>query len=168
MTPTPDDQPILQSRFASLCLASRLHAAHCPGTTQSKRSSMIIGQIVGRRYHAGSRSTQRICEAVSGWQDVTVEPHRFGGVEFRLDRRELGHVHGDWLVDIPFPKQVRDEVISAGDAEPHHVLPDTGWVSVFLRTDEDVERAVRLLQRSFFRAVAHKVRLAEPAKQKGP
>jgi hypothetical protein len=110
----------------------------------------------------------RICEAVSGWQDVTVERHQFGGVEFRLGKRELGHVHRDWLVDIPFPKQVRDEVISAGDAEPHHVLPDTGWVSVFLRADEDVERAVRLLQRSFSLAVAHRERLAVLARQTAP
>jgi hypothetical protein len=109
---------------------------------------------------------QRICEAVSRWQDVFVEPHRFGGVEFRVGRRELGHIHGDWLVDIPFPKQVRDEVISAGDAEPHHVLPDTGWVSVFLRADEDVERAMRLLRRSFSLAVAHRERSATLVKKK--
>ena len=57
----------------------------------------------------------RIREAVSGWHDVTEAPHRFGGVEFRLGKRELGHVHGDWLVDIPFPKQVRDGIIAAGE-----------------------------------------------------
>ncbi len=107
------------------------------------------------------RGAQRqIREVVSGWEDVTVAPHRFGGVEFRFGKRELGHVHGDWLVDIPFPKQVRDEVIAAGDAEPHHVLPDTGWVSVFLRRDGDVERAIRLLGHSLSLAVAQRRRLA--------
>ena|SRR5271167_2421175 len=101
----------------------------------------------------------RIRQVVSGWQDVTVAPHRFGGLEFRLGKRELGHVHGDWLVDIPFPKHVRDEIIAAGDAEPHHILPDTGWVSVFLRADDDVERAIRLLRRSFSLATDHKKRM---------
>jgi Family of unknown function (DUF5519) len=101
----------------------------------------------------------RIREVVSGWQDVTVAPHRFGGLEFRLGKRELGHVHGDWLVDIPFPKHVRDEITAAGDAEPHHILPDTGWVSVFLRADGDVERAIRLLRRSFSLATDHRKRM---------
>jgi predicted DNA-binding protein (MmcQ/YjbR family) len=62
-------------------------------------------------------------------------------------------------VDIPFPKHVRDEVVAAGDAEPHHILPHTGWVSVFLRADEDVQRAIALLRRSYSLAVDHKKRL---------
>lgn len=104
---------------------------------------------------------ERIREAVIGWEKVTVAPHRFGGVEFRLGKRELGHVHGDSLVDIPFPKPIRDEIVSAGEAEPHHVLPDSGWVSVFLRSNEDVERAIRLLRHSFALAVDRRRHLAQ-------
>lgn len=26
---------------------------------------------------------------------VTAEAHKFGGVEFRLNKREIGHIHGD-------------------------------------------------------------------------
>jgi hypothetical protein len=51
-----------------------------------------------------------------------------------LGHREIGHVHGDSLVDIPFPLHVRDELVKGGAAEPHHVLPKSGWVSVYLRT----------------------------------
>jgi Family of unknown function (DUF5519) len=105
----------------------------------------------------------RIREVVSGWEEVTAAPHRFGGVEFRLGKRELGHIHGDGLVDIPFPKHVRDEVIAAGEAEPHHILLETGWVSVSLRSNEDVERAIRLLRRSFSLAVGHRQRVARAA-----
>ncbi len=98
---------------------------------------------------------KRIVAVVHGWADVEVRPHRYGGFEFRLGKRELGHVHGDALVDIPFPKSVRNEIVASGEAEPHHILPNSGWVSVFLRTNEDVERAVRLLQRSFQLALEH-------------
>jgi hypothetical protein len=101
----------------------------------------------------------RIREVVIGWEGVTEAPHRFGGVEFRLGRRELGHVHGDSLVDIPFPKKVRDEIVAAGKAEPHHILPQTGWVSLFLRADQDVERAIELLHRSFLLALGQRERL---------
>src|SRR5688572_27330724 len=34
-------------------------------------------------------------------------------------------------------------------SEPHHVLPDSGWVSFYLTKEEDVARAVALLQRSY-------------------
>jgi hypothetical protein len=99
---------------------------------------------------------QRIVGIVQGWQEVEILPHRFGGLEFRLGKRELGHIHGDALVDIPFPKAVRNEIVAAGEAEPHHILPKSGWVSLFLRANEDVERAIRLLERSFQLAMAHR------------
>ena len=102
----------------------------------------------------------RICEAVSGWQGVSISPHRYGGKEFRLDRRELGHIHGDRLVDIPFPKRVRDEIVAAKEAEPHHILPTSGWVSLYLQTAADVDRAIRLLKRSYALAQAHRVAIA--------
>jgi hypothetical protein len=92
---------------------------------------------------------KRIVGTVQGWDEVEIRPHRYGGLEFRLGKRELGHIHGDALVDIPFPKSVRDEIVAAGEAEPHHILPNSGWVSVFLRQDADVERAIGLLERSF-------------------
>jgi Luciferase len=92
---------------------------------------------------------QRINEAVAGWPGVTLHPHRFGGTEYRLGRRELGHIHGDYLVDIPFPTKVRAEIVAAGRARPHHVLPDSGWISFYLKELADVEKAIGLLQYSF-------------------
>jgi hypothetical protein len=103
---------------------------------------------------------QRIVAAVSRWGEVEIRPHRYGGLEFRLGRRELGHIHGDGLVDIPFPKDVRDDVVRSGKGQPHHVLPNSGWVSVFLQADEDVEQAIGLLERSFSLALAHRARSA--------
>jgi hypothetical protein len=101
---------------------------------------------------------RRIVEAANQWTDVEVKPHRYGGLEFRLGRRELGHIHGDRLLDIPFPKSVRDEVVASGQAEPHHILPDSGWISLFLRVEEDVPRAIQLLERSYSLAAAKRAR----------
>jgi hypothetical protein len=96
----------------------------------------------------------RITAAVTAWPGVAVQPHRFGGVEYVIGRREIGHMHGDHLVDIPFPKKVRDEIVAAGRAWPHHILPETGWVSYYLRQESDVEQAIALLKESF--AIASK------------
>jgi hypothetical protein len=52
-------------------------------------------------------------------------------------------------VDIPFPRKVRDEIVSAGLAEPHHILPETGWISFYLREAGDEQRAIDLLERSY-------------------
>ncbi|MBI3738753.1 MAG: DUF5519 family protein [Chloroflexi bacterium] len=94
-------------------------------------------------------AADRIKQTLLTWENVEAHPHRFGGIEYRIGKRELGHVHGDYLVDIPFPKKIRDEIVAAGEAEPHHVLPETGWVSFYIRAEPDVERAIQLLRRSY-------------------
>ena len=86
--------------------------------------------------------------------------HRFGGMEFRLGNREIGHVHGDSLVDIPLPKRIRDELVASAEAKPHHVLPRSGWVSVYLNDPSDVDRAISILRRSFEIAKEQKERKA--------
>jgi hypothetical protein len=92
---------------------------------------------------------EQITQAILSWAGVTAYAHRFGGTEFRLGRREIGHIHGDYLVDIPFPKKVRDEIVAAGRAKPHHILPETGWISFYLREPADVEQAIGLFRQSF-------------------
>jgi len=94
-------------------------------------------------------SSEKIRGFVLGWPGIAAYPHRFGGTEYRLGKREIGHTHGDSLVDISFPKKVRDELVAAGRAEPHHVLPKSGWVSFYIREDADVEKAIELLRFSF-------------------
>ncbi len=92
---------------------------------------------------------QRITQALLDWEGVSAYPHRFGGTEYRLGKRELGHIHGDHLVDIPLPTRVRDELVASGQVLPHHILPESGWVSFYLVEDGDVERAISLLRRSY-------------------
>ena len=70
---------------------------------------------------------ETIQKTVMSWPGVTERPHRFGGIQFSLGERELGHLHGDSMADLPFTRAVRDELIAAGRARPHHVLPDSGW-----------------------------------------
>jgi hypothetical protein len=95
---------------------------------------------------------QQIANAVASWPGVEAAPHRFGGVEFRLGRRELGHIHGDRIADLPFPRRVRDQLIADGRARRHHVLPDSGWITVSIRSDEEAERAVELFRMAYERA----------------
>ena len=90
-------------------------------------------------------------QEVGSWPGVTVAPHRFGGVEFRVGRRELGHLHGSRLADLPFPIKIREQLIAERRAEPHHVLPDTGWVSFRIRGSNDAASAVELFRLNYDR-----------------
>jgi Family of unknown function (DUF5519) len=91
---------------------------------------------------------------VESWDGVSTHAHRFGGVEFRLGRRELGHLHGDppRLADLPFHRTIRNMLVETGRALPHHVLPDSGWVSKPIRTDEDAAETIELFRLSYERA----------------
>lgn len=86
---------------------------------------------------------------VLSWPKTSAHPHRFGGVGFRLGTREIGHLHGNKLLDVPFPTKVRNELIAAGLAQPHHVMPDSGWISFYIQKDEDVQAAIDLIKRSY-------------------
>jgi len=92
---------------------------------------------------------KEITEAVASWPNMTIAPHRFGGVEYQLGTREIGHIHGDSLVDIPFPTAIRDVLVESGEAQPHHILPDSGWISFYIRQPDDVSRAIGLLHKSY-------------------
>ena len=92
---------------------------------------------------------EKIVKEVTGWSGVAAHAHRFGGTEFRVGRRELGHVHGDSQADIPFPMNVRNQLVAEGRAEPHHILPNSGWITLRFRNADDVEMAIGLFRLSY-------------------
>lgn len=94
---------------------------------------------------------ERIRRELESWAGVELRPHRFGGVEFRVRGHEIGHLHGDRLADLPFPVRVRKELVAAGRAEEHHVMPKTGWTSYRIRGPEDVEGALDLFRMNYER-----------------
>jgi Luciferase len=99
---------------------------------------------------------EKIEREVTGWPGVEGRPHRFGGVEFRVNGHEIGHLHGSRLADLPFPVRVRRELVAAGKAQLHHVLPQTGWVSYLIRQPEDVDGALELFRLNYERLTARK------------
>lgn len=134
--------------------------------TLAREMSQMNSRRIWEGFMTGIRATymgipnarKTINQTVMSWAGATKHRHRYGGTEWRLGRREIGHIHGNWLVDIPFPKKVRDAVVSAGEAETHHILPDSGWVSFYLHQPADIERAIKLLSRSFELAEAQQAR----------
>jgi hypothetical protein len=99
---------------------------------------------------------QKLIDKVSAWEGIRANPHRFGGVEFNLGKVEIGHVHGNGMVDIPFTRKLREQLVNAGEAEPHHLLSDSGWITFYMSDDEDVGQALRLMRLSYLQKVARR------------
>jgi Ni,Fe-hydrogenase I large subunit len=92
-----------------------------------------------------------IQETVLSWPGVTAHEHKFGGNEYRLGKEELGHVHGDTMADLEFPKKIRDELVKAGRVQPHHVIRDSGWVTRRIRQPEDTDKVIALFRMNYER-----------------
>jgi len=105
---------------------------------------------------------ERVTAAVLAWEGMAVQPHRFGGVEYLFGSREIGHIHGDYLVDIPFPSKVSADIVAAGRAVPHHIFPESGWISFYIRKEGDVAQAIGLLEESYKIAARQKAPKGKP------
>ena len=88
---------------------------------------------------------------VGSWPEVSLHSHRFGGREFRFRSAEIGHVHPGGIVDIPFPRSVRDALLEERLAEQHHWVPNSGWVTFRVRSQNELEHALWLLGLSYLR-----------------
>jgi hypothetical protein len=88
---------------------------------------------------------------VSAWPNVSINPHRFGGREFRFGNAEVGHTHAGGIVDIPFPRPVRDALLAEGLAEEHRWVPNSGWTTFQIRSEEGLSHALWLMRLSFLR-----------------
>src|SRR6266567_5653003 len=84
---------------------------------------------------------KKLEEEVSMWPHVSVHSHRFGGREYLFDKAEVGHVHTGGIVDIPFPRSVRDALLADGLAEEHRWVPNSGWTAFHVRSEEDLKHA---------------------------
>ena len=93
----------------------------------------------------------RLEDEISSWQNVSVHPHSRGGKEFKFGKAEIGHVHQNGTVDIPFPRAVRDALLEEGQAEEHRWVPDSGWATFRVHSEADIQHAVELMRISYLR-----------------
>ena len=104
--------------------------------------------------HPLSPST-RITDEVTSWPGVTAAHGSRGEWSFRVGRREIGHLHGDRVAHLGFPKHVWQELFDAGRITYHPVFPGKpGFAARDLDTDDDVVDVIALLRINYDRVVA--------------
>ncbi|HEX6024362.1 MAG TPA: luciferase family protein [Solirubrobacter sp.] len=96
-----------------------------------------------------------IADEVLAWPGVTAEYGERGEYSFKVGRREIGHLHGERVLHIGFPKSVWHELHEAGRIDYHPVFPGKpGWGSRAIASREDEEDAIALLRINYDRAIA--------------
>jgi hypothetical protein len=86
---------------------------------------------------------------VKSFGGVTANYHRYGGIEFRIANKEICHMHGDGLVDLLISRKIKEEFGINSELEPHHVHPNTGWVSVSLSSNKAYALTIQVAKSAY-------------------
>ena len=66
--------------------------------------------------------TENMKQEILSWPSVTSISYKFGGLEFCVNKRDIGDMHGEKLADLPFPIKLRKEIIASGTKQAHRFL----------------------------------------------
>jgi len=100
-------------------------------------------------------ASEQITEQVTAWPGVRAGAGSRGEFAFTIGRREIGHLHGDRVLHLGFPKAVWHELYEAGRIDYHPVFPGKpGYASRRIDTQDDVTDVIALLRLNYDRAVA--------------
>ena len=78
-----------------------------------------------------------------------MQVHKFGGIQFNLNRRELGHIHGNGLLDILFSRKIKSQLLKEGKVKEHHTFGNSGWITFQIQNTEDKKLAIELLKYAY-------------------
>jgi hypothetical protein len=118
--------------------------ARVPGAPQIFDAMLLAA--TGLFYPKRLRAISAIESEVRRWAGARVGIHRFGGIGFFFRGRESSHIHGNGLLDCFAGRENRDRLVESGSAFPHHLFPNSGWISFWIRGKEDVQRALELIR----------------------
>lgn len=93
--------------------------------------------------------TDEIEETVLSWKGTYIQMHEYGGIQFNVNNKEIGHIHSNGLLDVLFKKEVKALLIKEGRACEHHTFTQSGWISFYIKTENDKKYAIELLEYSY-------------------
>jgi hypothetical protein len=118
--------------------------AHIPGAPQIF-DAILLG-ATGVFHPVRLRAISAIESAVREWPGMRVGVHRLGGMGFFFHGKESSHIHGNGLLDCFVGRANRDRLVESGRALPHHVFPQSGWISFRVRSEQDILAALELIR----------------------
>lgn len=96
-----------------------------------------------------------ITAEVTSWPGVTAGPGERGEFGFRVNGREIGHLHGDRVAHFGFPRALGAELRDAGRVGPHPVnRHSTKLAARRIEGDDDVRDVIALMRINYDLATA--------------
>src|ERR1700680_3136966 len=93
---------------------------------------------------------KRITDEVTAWPGVTAGRGRRGEFGFRVDGREIGHLHGDHAAHFFFPRDLWLELREQGRIVEHPVFPGRqGPAARRIEDEADVREVIELLRLNY-------------------
>ena len=117
--------------------------ARVPGLPQLFDTALLVSTWLA--HPARLAAMQEIEKRALALPGVRLRVHRLGGIEFARGRRELGHLHGNGLLDLFVGREQRDALVASHRAEPHHVFTQSGWIGFWMHAPADTSPALGLL-----------------------
>jgi hypothetical protein len=104
-----------------------------------------------------------ITDEVTSWPGVEAGHGRRGEWGFRVNRHEIGHLHGDHAAHFSFGKEVGTALREQGRVVDHPVFPGKNAMAARrIDSDEDVRDVIELMRLNYDRVVA-RYGLSSPA-----
>jgi hypothetical protein len=108
-------------------------------------------------------ASEIITDEVTSWPGVEAAYGKRGEWSFRVNRHELGHLHGDHAAHFSFGKEVGGALREQGRVVDHPVFPGKDAMAARrIGSDADVRDVIELMRLNYDRIVA-RYGLSSPA-----
>jgi hypothetical protein len=107
-------------------------------------------------------AAERITAEVTSWPGVEAGPGSRGEFAFKVGRREIGHLHGDYVAHFFFHKELGLSLREQGRVVDHPVFPGKpGPAARAIEGESDVLDVIALLRLNYERFVSRTGHLSE-------
>lgn len=96
---------------------------------------------------------------VLSWEGTSTSMHKYGGLQFNCNGKEIAHLHSNGLLDVLYNQKIKQQLLEWGRIEPHHVFEKSGWISFYIVNYHDKAYAKELLQIAYRRTLLISQRL---------
>lgn len=93
------------------------------------------------------KAFKEIDSVISLLPNIKKGQHLYGSIEWRYKNKSIGHIHGNRIVDILFPKEIQLNLLSDSRITQNKYAKN--GISIHLKTGKDIDFAIKILTQSY-------------------
>jgi hypothetical protein len=84
------------------------------------------------------------------WPGTTITTHKYGGLQFNYQGKELGHIHSNGLLDMLLSRKIKTSIMQQNSRiKDHHSFKNSGWISLYMQFYNDKNLVLELLKQKY-------------------